>query len=82
MQKEMRHKRFMDLITSIRKEKINSMGPLSKPDEREPQFVGIITGCNLFWARGRFEHSCIQMNNFNKLKIEIYSKLETPIRIS
>lgn len=58
MAKETRHKRFLDLITSIRKEKINSMGPLSiaKDDGREPQFVGIVTGCNLFWARGRFEH--------------------------
>ena len=45
-------------------------------------YVGIITGCGMFWARGKFLHEKIQMNNFNKLKVEIYSKLDTPIKIS
>jgi hypothetical protein len=44
--------------------------------------IGTINGCNLLWARARFEYDQIQINKFNKLKVEIFSKLGAPIRVS
>jgi hypothetical protein len=44
--------------------------------------MGVIQGSNLLWARARFEHAAVQINKFNKLTIEIFSKLNEPIKIS
>jgi len=39
-------------------------------------------GTSLIWARARFEHSSIQINKFNKLTLEVFSRLSQPIKIS
>ena len=39
-------------------------------------------GTSLIWARARFEHSRIQINKFNKLTLEVFSRLSQPIKIS
>jgi len=42
----------------------------------------MVTGSNIFWARASFTHQRVQINQFNKLRIEIFSKISTPIRIA
>jgi len=44
--------------------------------------MGVIQGCNLLWARARFEHSSLQINKFNKLTVEIFSKLNEPLKVA
>lgn len=39
-------------------------------------------GTSLIWARARFEHSRIQINKFNKLTLEVFSRLSQPIKIA
>ena len=46
------------------------------------QLSSYITGCNLVWARAKFEHSSIQINKFNHVKIEIFSKVGTPLKVA
>jgi len=41
----------------------------------------MLFGSNLFWARARFEHNMVQVNKFNKLTLEVFSKISKPIRI-
>ena len=43
--------------------------------------VGFLVGPQLIWARAIFDHQNIQVNNYNKLTVEIFSKLENPIKI-
>lgn len=35
----------------------------------------------MLWARGRFEQDRVQLNKFNKLKIEVFSKLSSSIKV-
>ena len=50
---------------------------------QEPvKLVGVVQGCNLIWARAKFEHPAVQINKFNKLRIEIFSKIAEPLKIA
>ena len=74
LQNHKRHKRLMELIEKVQNEEL---------EDREPiKLTGVITGTSLLWARARFEHSSIQINKFNKLTIEVFSRLSTPIKIA
>lgn len=33
------------------------------------------------WARARFEHSKVQVNKFNKLTFEVFSKMSSPLKL-
>ena len=48
-----------------------------KPEE----LTGVVTGTALLWARARFEHKQIQINKYNKLTLEVFSRMSAPIRI-
>ena len=50
-------------------------------DGKPAQFIGVVSGTSLLWARARFEHSKIQINKFNKLTVEVFSRLSMPIKI-
>ena len=64
----------MELIDKVQSERIIDREPI--------KLTGIVNGTSLLWARARFEHSRIQINKFNKLTLEVFSRLSTPIKIS
>lgn len=33
------------------------------------------------WVRARFEQDCVQLNVFNKVKVEVFSKLTKIIKV-
>jgi hypothetical protein len=43
---------------------------------------GALVGPNFFWTRANFELNTLQVNKYNKLSVEIHSKLREPIQIS
>lgn len=63
-------------------EKAQNYRVMSAESSEPIQLVGTINGCNLLWARAKFDHDSIQINKFNKLQVEIFSKLGAPIKIS
>ena len=74
LQNHKKHKRLMELIEKVQSERLG---------DREPsELIGIVQGTSLLWARARFEHSKIQINKFNKLTVEVFSRLSMPIKIS
>jgi hypothetical protein len=46
------------------------------------QITGEILGTNLVWCRARFENSSVEVNQSNRLIIEVFSKLTKSIRIA
>ena len=74
LQNHKRHKRLMELIDKVQSERIVDREPI--------KLTGIVQGTALLWARARFEHSQIQINKFNKLTVEVFSRLSMPIKIS
>lgn len=45
------------------------------------QITGEIQGTNFVWCRARFESSSVEVNQSNRLVIEVFSKLAKSIRI-
>lgn len=43
--------------------------------------MGTLSGAHIFWARARFQHHLIQINKFNRLTLEVFSKVSTPIKV-
>ena len=74
LQNHKRHTRLMELIDKVQSDRIVDKEPI--------KLTGIVQGTSLLWARARFEHSQIQINKFNKLTIEVFSRLSMPIKIS
>lgn len=64
-----RHKRFIQLIDKT----------LSAP--ATTRLEGSLEGSNLLWVSARFDQDCVQLNVFNKLKLEIKSKLTSSIKV-
>ena len=46
------------------------------------QITGEIQGTNLVWCRARFESLSVEVNQSNRLIIEVFSKLAKSIRIA
>ena len=69
-----RHQRLMELIEKVQSERVVDQEPV--------KLTGIMQGTSLIWARARFENSRIQINKFNKLTLEVFSRLSQPIKIS
>ena len=65
--------RFVQLIDKVQSEKVVE----GKPQ----QLTGVVIGTALLWARARFEQKQIQINKFNKLTLEVFSRMSAPIRI-
>lgn len=42
----------------------------------------MLVGPSLIWARGHFEQKTIQVNKYNRLSVEIHSKIPDSIRIA
>ena len=59
----------------------NSNLPSHSRHQRLIKLIEKVTGSHLFWARAKFEHSSVQINKFNKLTIEIFSKISAPLKI-
>ena len=74
LQNHKRHSRLMDLIDKVQSQRCEDQTPI--------KLTGIMQGTSLIWARARFEHSSIQINKFNKLTLEVFSRLSQPIKIS
>ena len=43
---------------------------------------GCLVGPQFFWTRANFELKALQVNKYNKLSIEIHSKLKEPVQVS
>lgn len=65
----------MDLVEKVQNERIEDGNEGIK-------LTGIMQGTSLIWARARFENDHIQINKFNKLTIEVFSRLSQPIKIA
>ena len=50
-------------------------------DGKPQKLTGVVIGTALLWARARFEQKQIQINKFNKLTLEVFSRMSAPIRI-
>jgi hypothetical protein len=74
LQNHKRHQRLMELIDKVQSERIVDKEPI--------KLSGIVNGTSLIWARARFEHNQIQINKFNKLTLEVFSRLSTPIKVA
>ena len=75
LQNHKRHQRFIQILDKVQSSPVEEGKPPSK-------FVSIIQGTSLIWARARFDHNKIQINKFNKLTIEIFSRMTNPIKVS
>ena len=73
LQNRNRHMRFVQLIDKVQSEKVI--------DGKPQKLTGVVIGTALLWARARFEQKQIQINKFNKLTLEVFSRISAPIRI-
>ena len=80
-----RNKRFLELIKQTlafkQPEQFLPEGE-SQPEKQQVKMVGLLVGPGLIWARARFELKTIQVNKYNKLLVEIHSKITEPIKLS
>ena len=44
--------------------------------------MGIVVGPTLVWARGRFQLKTVQVNKYNSLQIELFSKIDETITVA
>ncbi len=63
-----RHKRFMQLVEKC----------IASPSTI---LEGSIDGTDMLWARASFELEKVQLNKFNKLVLEVFSKLSGTVKI-
>lgn len=52
-----------------------------KVTQTDTKLKGMFSGTALVWARARFEHSEVQVNKFNKLTFEVFSKMSGPLKL-
>ena len=65
-----RNRRFLELIRNT----------LKRPEEAKAvNIAGEVVGPRLIWARGNFELKTLQVNKYNKLQVEVFSKVPEEI---
>ena len=72
-----RHHRFTNLIQKVHSTQLYEYD--ENGEEKKKTLVGLLVSPQLIWARARFDLKNIQVNNYNKLKIEVFSKMENTI---
>jgi len=77
IKQEERSKRFIDLVKRIEKEELDPEDENSKP----LMLATYLVGPSLIWGRGMFNLNTIQVNKYNKVNVEIFSKVEEPIKV-
>jgi hypothetical protein len=68
-----RNRRFLEVIRNT----------LKRPEEAKAiNIAGEVVGPRLIWARGNFELKTLQVNKYNKLQVEVFSKVPEDINIA
>ena len=76
-----RNRRFLDLIKQTLNFK-HLAGGDSEEVQKQINVVGIVVGPTLVWARGRFQLKTVQVNKYNSLQVELFSKIDETITVA
>lgn len=81
--REDRTKRFLELVKRVQGESFEKDEVDENGAKRVPlKLCGLLVGPQLLWARARFDLKNIQVNKYNKLNLELFSKLDEPLELS
>lgn len=78
-------KRFQDLLALVQQTRGPSSAAATQDEGSEQKKIhmcGSLVGPQFMWARASFEMKTLQVNKYNKLSVEIHSKLKEAIKLS
>jgi hypothetical protein len=84
LSKNEKMKRFTDLLSLVQKSRGPSSAPSKEeePEQKKIHMCGSLVGPSFLWTRANFDQKTLQVNKYNKLTIEIHSKLREPLQLS